>query len=956
MDLADPNPGTGSLPPVARLDSSAVEVDLSGLWSFRWHATVAEAPDDLPAASTKTWGQLPVPSSWVMPSHDAIFPGAHGSPAYTNVQYPFPIDPPYPPDDNPVGDYARTFELAESPERAELRFDGIEGAATVWLNGQRLGTTRGSRLPTTFEVTDAVRAGTNDLVVRVAQFSAASYLEDQDEWWLPGIVREVTLRIRPIGGVDDVFARTGYRSADGVGTLRVEALVHGGGAASVSLPELGITGVLDEDLVIPGVEPWSAEHPRLYDLVVATSSETVSLRIGFRSVSIDDGVLRVNGVPIMVRGVNRHEHHPDLGRTVPRELLEAELHLMKQHNINAIRTSHYPPHPDLLEATDRLGFYVIDECDIETHGFGMVEWRRNPSDEPLWLEAYLDRAARMVERDKNHPSIIIWSLGNEAGTGSNLAAMAQWIRGRDNSRPIHYEGDYDCEYVDLWSRMYASHAEVAAIGTRSEPPLADTALDAHRRAMPFMLCEYAHAMGTGPGGLTEYQDLFEAHDRLAGGFIWEWLEHGIRRADGSMAYGGDFGEVVHDGNFVIDGLVSADREPRPQLTDLKAVFAPVLIRVADDLTTVSVTSRYDFIDTSHLALEWVVASAAGVEASGVLAAQPVAARAVSVIELPEQCVTAASQPGRVVTVSARYRADSPWAPADHEVAWGQHSTVTDAPRGRVHSAPLDIGPVRLDPATGSLAAIGSVDIQNFRLELWRAPTDNDRGVAWTEDTLPAVAARWERLGLHRLVSRLVSIDRQDSSTTVTTRVGGAGRDELVELTCVWTARADETQLDVHVEPLGGPAEWARVGISFSLPGQCAEANWFGLGPGPAYPDTGEGARLGWHSGTVSELTVPNVRPQESGSRAGLRQLVLSGGAHGVEFSGAGFAATVRPWSTETLAAATHLEQLVSDGRTHVVLDFAQHGVGTAACGPGVLPAYRLVSGSHRASVTIAAVN
>ena len=896
---------------------------------------------------------MPVPSSWVMPSHDAHTVGEHGLPAYTNVQYPFPLDPPHPPDANPVGDYARAFDIADLPDRAVLRFEGIEGAATVWLNGIELGATRGSRLPTSFDATPALRVGANRLEVRVAQFSAASYLEDQDEWWLPGIVREVTLMSRPTGGVDDVFARVGYSA--GVGTLLVEATVHGGAAASVSLPELGITASVDEHIELPGVEPWSAESPRLYDLVVATAFESVRLRIGFRSVSVADGVLRVNGAPIILRGVNRHEHHPDLGRTVPRELVESELLLMKQHNINAIRTSHYPPHPRLLEAADRLGFWVVDECDIETHGFGMVEWRHNPSDESQWREAYLDRAERMLERDKNHPSIIAWSLGNEAGTGANLAAMADWMRQRDPSRPIHYEGDYDCEYVDLWSRMYASHADVAAIATRTEPPLEDASLDARRRAMPFVLCEYAHAMGTGPGGLTEYQNLFEAHERLAGGFIWEWLEHGIRRSDGSMAYGGDFGEVVHDGNFVIDGLVSADREPRPQLTDLKAVFAPLAIEIAPDLGSVLVASRYDVVDTAHLRLAWSVESESGVVGSGSLALDPVPARQSRRLSLPADCVAVASEPGHVLTVSARLAVDQPWALAGHEVAWAQHSTVVEPPRPTAREFDGELGAIRLDADTGTLARIGDVDVRDFRLELWRAPTDNDLGVGWTEPDLPPVAERWARLGLDRLVSRLVSVERSDGRTTVTTRVGGAGRDELVEVVCVWSTDSTGADLDVRVTPLGGDAEWARLGISFSLGGDWTHANWFGLGPGPAYPDTGQGARLGWHSAALAELVVPNVRPQESGARVGVRHLVLAGDRHRIEITGEPFAATIRPWSTEAVAGATHREELVSDGRTHVVIDAAQHGVGTAACGPGVLPEYRLVASPRQFRLRIGVV-
>ena len=929
IDLADARPGRGSLPTVASFVTDASVVDLSGEWKFRWSPTVAAAPEDLPGADTSQWGRMTVPASWVMPSLDTIHPAPHGLPAYTNVQYPFAVDPPFPPDANPVGDYALEFSVAALPDGAVLRFEGIEGAATVWLNGTELGTTRGSRLPTTFSATGLV-VGRNVLEVRVAQFSAASYLEDQDEWWAPGIIREVTLRARPAGGVTDVFVHASY--SEGLGTLLVDTAEP----AAVEIAELGLSTTSGQSIEMP-VEPWSAESPRLYELVVSTASERLVVQVGFRTVSVEGGVLSVNGRPIVLRGVNRHEHDPDFGRAVTNSVMLDELALMKRNNINAIRTSHYPPHPALLDAADRLGFYVIDECDIETHGFGMFEWRRNPSDEPIWTEAYLDRAERMVERDKNHPSIIMWSLGNEAGTGKNFVAMANWIRERDPSRPIHYEGDYDCEYVDVWSRMYASHAEVAAIGVREEPALDDKSLDARRRAMPFVLCEYAHAMGNGPGGLTEYQDLFEQHPRLAGGFIWEWLEHGIRRADGSMAYGGDFGEVVHDGNFVIDGLVSADREPRPQLADLAAVFAPVVMTVAAEPWQVTLESRYDVIDTSHLQFAWVVDGSAGEVSRGLLEVEAIAARGNATVSLGAQAVAEASQPERVLTITAALAADTEWAKAGHILAQSQFSSVREPSYLTKSNASF-----RLDQTTGALVALGEIEVANWRLELWRAPTDNDLGIAWSEKPHVPLATRWAELGLDHLVSRLVSIDSVADVTTVVTRVGGPGREELVELECVWTASDASLTLEASITPLSvGDQPWARVGLSFTVAPQFKDVDWFGLGPGQGYPDTGQGNRFGWHTATVDELQVPHVRPQESGARRDILALTLGGGGSALEVRGDAFAATVRPWSTEAVAAVTHLEELVPDGRIHVVLDHKQSGVGTAACGPGVLPEYQL---------------
>ena len=386
------------------------------------------------------------------------------------------------------------------------------------------------------------------------------------------------------------------------------------------MPELGLAGADPAGPhVIEGVEPWSDERPRLYAGEIVAGEERIAVRIGFRRVAVVDGVLTVNGAPILLRGVNRHEWDPRTGRTLTPETMLADVLAMKRHNVNAVRTSHYPPDPRFLDLCDRHGLWVIDECDLETHGFAFEGWRGNPSDDPAWREAYLDRAERMVERDKNHPCVIMWSLGNEAGTGANLAAMAAWIRERDGSRLIHYEGDHEnCSYADVYSRMYAGLPEVAAIGHRQEPGTADPAHDAHRRGLPFLLCEYAHAMGNGPGGLRDYQELFEAHPRLAGGFVWEWIDHGIARTadDGTpyYAYGGDFGEEVHDGNFVIDGLMFPDRTPSPGLAEFKKVVEPVRISVDSRARTIAVRNLHHTRDTGYL--RWAVAAGGGRDRGG----------------------------------------------------------------------------------------------------------------------------------------------------------------------------------------------------------------------------------------------------------------------------------------------------------------------------------------------------
>ncbi|NUT73388.1 glycoside hydrolase family 2 TIM barrel-domain containing protein [Pseudarthrobacter sp. C4D7] len=961
--LASPAPGTGSLPPRAYLDSDAPRLLLNGEWQFRLSSGIRTAPNDgwQHGGGLSGFTALPVPSSWNM--------HGHGAPAYTNVQFPFAVEPPHVPEANPIGDHLVTFEAGpEFLPHSVLRFDGIESAATVWLNGVQLGTTRGSRLAHEFDVSGVLVQGSNTLAVRVAQFSAASYVEDQDMWWLPGIFRDVTLQARPTDGIDDLFVHAGYDPETGEGVLRVEATRAGAPAdAVVRVPELSLELAAGVEQRIPGVQSWSAEIPRLYAATVSTSGETVSVQLGFRSISIEDAQFKVNGRRVLLRGVNRHEHHPRFGRVVPHHVMEAELRLMKQHNINAIRTSHYPPHPAFLALADRLGFYVVLECDLETHGFHSAGWAQNPSDDPQWEEALVERMQRTVERDKNHPSIVMWSLGNEAGTGRNLAAMSRWTKDRDPSRPIHYEGDWSSPYVDVYSRMYASQAETALIGQGIEPALEDAELDARRRAMPFMLCEYVHAMGNGPGGMSEYQELFEQYPRLMGGFVWEWLEHGIRvpSPDGGehFAYGGDFGEEIHDGNFVTDGLVDADRNPRPGLLDFKKVIEPLHIGVADSWASFTVRNGQDFADTTGFHFRYQVEADGGIQREGTVAVQPLAPQSRAKVELPaEVAAFAAALPEAstaVLTVSAVLAAATDWAETGHEVAWGQavRFASPDAPvpaREPVHvgQGELRLGPAVFNRATGMPSTIGGLPVEKLGLVLWWAPTDNDLGREWGSKDERPLAIQWKDAGLDRLHTRLLHISAEPApdggeQLTVSTRMAAADKQFGVLVDYQWTSNADALSLRTRVTPVGDwvnagfAVEWARIGLELVLGTETSSVAWCGQGPHQSYPDTGQGSRQGWFEVPLADLEVQYVRPQESGARSGVRSAVLRTGGGELHLYGEPMALTVRPYSMQALDAAAHRPDLMPDGRTYVYLDHAMRGVGTGACGPGVLEPYRL---------------
>jgi beta-galactosidase len=509
--------------------------------------------------------------------------------------------------------------------------------------------------------------------------------------------------------------------------------------------------------------------------------------------------------------------------------------------------------------------------------------------------------------------------------------MAAWARERDPSRPLHYEHDWSCRDVDVYSRMYASHEEVDAIGRGEEEPLPDAALDARRRRMPFILCEYAHAMGNGPGGLADYQALFDRHPRCQGGFVWEWIDHGLwDAARGFYGYGGDFGEPLHDGNFVADGLVFPDRAPSPGLVELKKVFEPVRIGEAlgDGLR---IENRFLFRDLAHLRFEWALEEEGVAVASGALELAPLPAGAVAELPLPLMPATTGES---WLTVRAVLAADEPWAPAGHEVAWGQLPIRPASPASLKGPDPFRFA--EFDPRTGVLTRLGAVELIGPRLDVWRAPTDNDEGYHGPEQLGPV----WRANGLDRMRHRTIAVERSGERVVVRTRVAPAASDLGLLATYTWTGEDDGVVLAVEVVPV---REWTfplpRVGVRFAVPAPLGRVEWFGRGAGEAYPDSHSAARVGRFSASVEDLQTPYLMPQENGHRAEVRWATL--GALRVE-GVPHFGLTVRPWTSEALASAKHPPDLTPDPDwVWVNADLAQQGLGSASCGPGVLPQYRL---------------
>ena len=583
-------------PELARTHSRALSrgfVDLSGPWRFRLFDHPRRVPDDFATTAQDGWDVIQVPHLWQM--------DGYGHLQYTDEGYPFPIEQPLVPADNPTGAYQRTLTLTapSEGEQVVLRFDGVESYAEIFCNGTFVGMTKGSRLAAEFDVTEHVVDGENLFAIKVLQFSDATYIEDQDMWWASGIFRDVYLVTRPAARLTDFFVRT-HRTDDGAAEVTLTACAEGADSVEWSIHDDGVevaSATLEAGgsatVTIPEAHFWNPEDPHLHDMLFTVHGDGavdhVPHRLGLTEVTIVDGLLRLNGSYFNMHGVNRHDHDDHSGRAVGMARVRRDLELMKQHNINAVRTAHYPNDPRFYEMCDELGLMVIAETDLESHGFANVGEIERITNDPEWEDAYVDRIERHVLAQRNHACIIMWSLGNESGYGCNIPAMYKRCKELDPTRPVHYEEDRNAEYVDVISTMYSRVQQMNDFGENPHPK-------------PRITCEYGHSMGNGPGGLSEYQDVFNKHDSIQGHFIWEWCDHGIAAttADGRKyhKYGGDYGDYPNNSNFCIDGMVFPWQEPSPGLTEYKQVICPVLVEFADG--TLTVTNRRWFTTLSDV--------------------------------------------------------------------------------------------------------------------------------------------------------------------------------------------------------------------------------------------------------------------------------------------------------------------------------------------------------------------
>lgn len=986
-----PDGDAGVLPPRAYLVNDSPSLSLNGQWEFRSFPSCESAyefcpwPDPLPPLGER----ITVPSHWVLEcSSDSSERSIHGKPWYTNITYPFPVDPPHVPDANPTAWYRRQFSLGElvgtggalaSGDRVLLRFDGVESAYRVWVNGQWVGQAMGSRLTHEFDITQALACGGGDhheLVVLVHQFSAGSYLEDQDQWWLPGIFRDVVLAVHRGGDIWDAHIDGDWDPLTATGALKCQVNAQPQAfpiRVQIQPPDAEPVVVTVEDqqpvvVAVADLLPWSPENPVLADVTLATSTGAFTrLRTGVRRIQIDsDGVIRANGDPIRFRGVNRHEFHPERGRAVTRSDTRKDFEVMRAHHINAVRTSHYPPAHHALELADDMGLWVVLEGDIETHGFVQQQWAGNPSDDLAWRQAMMDRTARMWHRDKNHPSIVMLSVGNESGTGANLRAAADWLRAH-SSLPVHYEGDADAEFTDIHSRMYATPTEWRKIAAGAGHPSWGVAAAARVAAQPVVLCEFAHAMGNGPGGLEDYEQIFRAYPRACGGFVWEFKDHGLYvPAPGGgrrIAYGGDFGEQVHDSNFVLDGLCFADGSPTPGMVEYAAVIDPLWVEFSQDRQQVWVGNGYDH---SRL-VDTVVCVSRERDGQWVE----------DTWEVP------------VLVPGQRHLCEVPAAGVGEQVQVRVRTTVVCGAvryeRTRVESW---VGPLSgvVPVGVGVQVRHWPQVVRDTRLSVWRAPTDNDAGTiepvqerfgddprvdwhAWggtdPRDSVPgapgavvSLSQRWEQAGYDRLMrcsESVVDSGGGVSGVVSVWRPAGAGS-WCGQLGLTWVRDRDGFYVMEAVIDLDDGPRPARIGLEWDVPiDPTGVVRWCGDGPGEAAPDSGRACRYGqWSAPAVDVFTVYPV-PQAAGERRNARNVwlpLVSGQVSievvAVELDGRpsvdGLWWSLSPWGDCELARATHADQLVfpAAGSNWVLhLDAAYDGLGSRSCGLDVAPKDRV---------------
>ncbi len=977
------------------------KLSLNGTWRFYR----VGHPDQCPADwvenkfADQQWQEMPVPSLWTMAEDSP------DKPIYTNVQMPFRAEPPGAPTVNPTGLYRRTFTVPDTwvGRRTVIHLGGVENCFYLYCNGQQVGFSKDCRLPAEFDLTDYLKPGSNCIALKVLRWSDASYIEDQDQWWHAGIHRDVFLYATESVYIRDVFAHPSLKVESGRGHLSLDVRVGGDNrdplnhcieayvldASNKMLPRsrtletimksnyYPVTGkgaLLRLECNTGRVKPWSAEAPNLYKVVIVLSDpadsvlEVTTVTIGFRHIEIRERQLLINGQAVLIRGVNRHDHSDTTGKVISESLMRKDIETMKQHNINAVRTSHYPNDPRFYELCDEYGLYVVDEANLEAH-----HHYAQLGHDAFWANAFLNRAVRMVERDKNHASIIIWSMGNETGFGANHMAMTAWVREYDPSRPIHNESAI-CEQAV--QRMWNSNNHGTDLVCPMYPAVQDIIDHAQNSEdqRPLIMCEYAHAMGNSCGNLKEYWEAIENHHGLQGGFIWEWLDHGIASTANGIpfwAYGGDFGEDRHDLNFVCDGLCWPDRTPHSSLIEYKKIIQPVRVTHRRG-QTFRVHNHDYFTDLSQYDLSWELLRNGERLAQGKHKRLKIAPQDSLEITLPWRKPVLQSTDELSIVVRFTLARGCSWAPRGHLIAFEQF-TLVKANSARKSTrrnskdlslkkdanllivSSLQLGQVQFDENGLKTWTKSNATLlhEGPRLNIWRAPLDNDGIKGWTGQD-GKVLGRWLDAGLQNLIvnsTRTVQ-NRDGMIISFRTRAECAAGNIVMNTNYHLTGDASIRVSHNFTVPKS-LADLPRLGIRMVLPGDYEQLSWFGNGPHETYCDRKMSGIDAVHRSTVSDQYVPYILPQDHGNLTDVRWLSLSSEQRSLLVTAEGkIEASASHYPHEILTPAFHTYELAADDRCWLCLDVMQRGVGGASCGPDTLPQYRLDRGQYQLAYTL----
>lgn len=970
-------------------------VSLDGQWDFQ----LLRSPDETPG---KRWATIPVPGLWTMQPTSEIF---WDKPIYTNVQMPFEELPPFVPIENPTGIYERDFTIIDSwlKKRVVIQIGGFESCAILTINGEEVGMAKDSRLAADFDISSFIKPGKNRIQIKVVKWSDATYIEDQDQWWHGGITRSVKLFATPKVHLARFYPTLGLKPDGKTGTLDLRAFIAAAQGESFNGYSLTVTleglakpksasqsvetverpnwtemipelreissaffhgeywdgkvppsvakimqqvepptpGLVKIAMEFPNVKAWSAETPHLYWLKVELKNsdgvvvESFTQKVGFRSVKIVGRDLLVNGKRVIIYGMNRHDFNRKTGRVLSYNDMKADLLELKKFNFNAIRTSHYPNDPALLDLADELGFYVVGEANIESHAF-----QDSLCNDQRYLTPWVDRIARMIQRDIHHPAVILWSLGNESGAGLNHQAAAAYARSFDPSRPLHYEGAIRPNWTvnhaltDVVCPMYPS---IGAITSYAKSKLGDR---------PLIMCEYSHAMGNSNGTLAEYWNAVHTLPGLQGGFIWEFWDHGIeqRMPDGSTrsAYGGDFGEHKHDGNFCCDGMVFPDRTPKPAMLEFKAIASPFEITSKTPNTgSFTIFNKHFFLDSSDYEINWQITIEGELIDFGRVKLAKIAPRAKAAFKVTSKHLPVGKEAGeRFITFSIIKKSATAWAPINTEVGWAQFALASKAkPKAKV---------LAHDYLQSSFYEDGSLHLPfgtlNPRLTLFRAPTDNDR--------IGHIYTKWQEWGIDNLDRQKLKIATVGQNVVITSSYVTSTGIEIKHKQSF--ARIENgIKVDEQVILPAALSDVARVGTTFEVPASLDKYHYFGSGPQESYPDR-KIAAIGQYSSDVWKQYVPYVRPQENGGHTGVRWFSLSdrdGHLLHVELDKPR-QVSVNPFSAAALTSATHDVELVQGEMTTVTIDAAHRGIGTASCGPDTLPQYLIKPGTYNYSWTL----